>query len=108
MKVSAPLMKVRGQPLSDGAFVCVLVFFGFGESGSDCCASLALQSRESIKIRAQMTDDAASVAGLRICMIRPPTHVHRALCVRILRRTRRAPKFQTFALRSHCFRPLLN
>ena len=77
MKVSAPLVKVRGQPLSDGSFVCVLAFLGFGESGSDCCALVLLESRENRKIRAHMTDDAALVAGLRICMIRPPAHCWR-------------------------------
>ena len=42
MKVSTPLVKVRGQPLSDGSFACVLAFFGFGESGRDCWALAAL------------------------------------------------------------------
>src|SRR6516162_10258765 len=75
--MSAPLVNVRGQPLSDGSFVCVLAFLGFGESGSDCCALALLESRENRKIRAHMTDDAAPVAGLRICMIRPPAHCWR-------------------------------
>jgi hypothetical protein len=74
VKVSGPLMKVRGQPLSDGDFVCVVAFFAFGVSGSDCCALAALQSSESRKNREQMTDNATSVAGLRICMIKPPAH----------------------------------
>lgn len=74
--MSTALVKVRGQRLSDGSFVCVLVFFGFGESGSDSCAFVALQNRESRKIRAQRTDDAAAVEGQCVGMIRPPADVH--------------------------------
>src|SRR5580765_4790527 len=93
VKVSAPLWKVRGQPLSDGSFVCGLALFGFGASGNGCCALAGLESRENRKIRAQITDETASVAVLRICMTIPPAHVHSALCVRILKRTRRVPQF---------------
>ena len=75
MKVSAPLVKVRGQPLSDGTFVSVLALFGFGESGNDCCAFALLKSSESRQITIHMTDDAASVPGLRIGMITPPVNL---------------------------------
>src|SRR5580692_3068103 len=104
VKVSGPLIKVRGQSLSDGDFVCVVMFFGFGLSGSDCCAWAALQSRESGKNRAQMTDDATLVVGLRICMIKPPAHAKSAPCLRTFRRTRRA----TIFLDLHATRLLLS
>jgi hypothetical protein len=55
--MSAPQVKVRSQRLSDGSFVCVLAFFGLGESGSDWCALAALQSRKSRKIKAHVTDE---------------------------------------------------
>jgi hypothetical protein len=76
VKMPLPLLNVRGQPLSDRSFVCVLTFFGFGASGSDffglgasgrdCCALAALQGRENRKIRAQMTDAAKSIACLLV------------------------------------------
>ena len=86
VKVSGPLVKVRGQPLSDGSFVCVLTFFGFGESGSDffglgesgsdCRAMAALQRRENRKAKVQNRDDPPSFAGLRTRMTEPPAHAH--------------------------------
>ena len=49
VKVLTPLVKVRGQPLSDAAG-CVVWSFGFGASGSPGCWALAaLQSRETTK-----------------------------------------------------------
>src|SRR4029453_6192466 len=106
VKESVPLLKVRGQPVSDGSFVCVLTFFGFGASGRDCCALALLKNSQSSKIRAHRTDDAAA-AGLRFCMVRPPAHVLRALSLKI-RQIDRRQDFQTYLLRGCCLVLLSN
>ena len=106
MKESVPLLKVRGQPVSDGSFVCVLTFFGFGASGRDCCALALLKNSESSKIRAHMTDDAAASRGYAFAWsdLRRTSHCAFSLTPR----TRQAKNFQTYPLRSYCFLPLPN
>src|SRR5215831_20675479 len=67
VNVSEALVKVRGQPLSDGAFVRALTFCGFGASGSDCWALVALISSETTSIE-DPKKHAAAAATLRIRM----------------------------------------
>ena len=105
VKVSGPLVKVRGQPLSDGSFVCVLTFFGFGESGSDffglgesgsdCRAMAALQRRENRKAKGQNRDDPPLFAGLRIRMTK-------------LQRTYTCALLSFVALCGYCLNPLMD
>src|SRR5580765_6422958 len=99
-----PLVKVRGQRLSDGSFICGLAFFGFGASGSDCCPSAVPQDRKSEKIKAQMTDAAAPVAGIRFCTIKPPADFTTRLRVDSVEPE--GAKFSVCALRSYSFPPL--
>src|SRR5215467_9175135 len=86
VKVSVPLVKMRGQLLSDGPLFCAFALrefggacfvwtLGLGASGSGCCAWAGLRSRETTKIKVQNTDKTL-VAGLRICMTRPSAHPH--------------------------------
>ena len=105
VKVSGPLAKVRGQPLSDGSFVCVLTFFGLGESGSDlfglgvfgsdCRAMAALQRRENRKTKVQNRDDPPLFAGLRIRMTK-------------LQRTYTCALLSFVALCGYCLNPLMD
>jgi hypothetical protein len=105
VKVSGPLVKVRGQPLSDGSFVCVLTFFGFGESGSDvfglgvfgsdCRAMAAVQRRENRNTKVQNRDNPPPFAGLRIRMTN-------------LQRTHTCALQSFVALCGYCLSPLMD
>jgi len=64
-KVLVPLVKVRGQLLSEGSFVCAW-FFGLGPSGSGCCALAVLKNGKPTKARVLRTNPAVLIVDLSI------------------------------------------
>ena len=65
VKVLVPLVKVRGQLLSEGSFVCAW-FFGLGPSGSGCWALAVLKNRKATDASVQGTNPVVLIVDLSI------------------------------------------
>jgi hypothetical protein len=64
VKELVPLVKIRGQLLSEG-FVCAW-FFGLGPSGSGCWALAVLKNRKATDASVQRTNPGLLIVDLSI------------------------------------------